>query len=188
MADAPKQDAAAPAAKKKAPILVIGLVGLNLAAVTAAGAYLFLTNGAAARAPAHHDDESGEGEHEASDEEDEGDDEGDEEDEDEEEERELGPLVEFESLVVNLADSGAGHYLKITFQLELRSDEVAEHVETHMVPYRDRVLAYLGALSVEAVSGAEGGLALRENLLALAREVFGRRAIRAIYFTELLVQ
>lgn len=187
MADAPKQEAAAAAApKKKAPILMIGLVGLNLAALTAAGAYLFLTSGAAAHAPAHTDGHDAEAE--GDDEEGEASEDEEEEEDEEGEERELGPLVEFESLVVNLADSGEGHYLKITFQLELRNEEVAEHVETRMVPYRDRVLAYLGALGVEAVSGAEGGVALREHLLDLAREVFGRRAIRAIYFTELLVQ
>jgi flagellar basal body-associated protein FliL len=57
-----------------------------------------------------------------------------------------------------------------------------------MAPYRDRVLSYFGSLAVEDVTGPEHVAAVREQLMTIAREVFGRRTIRAIYFTELLVQ
>lgn len=192
MADAkPAEKPAAAAPAKKPNILVIALVGLNVAILAAVGAYFFLTSGAqAASEGASHeaaDDEEGDDEGEDEDEEAADDEEGDEE-EDEDEERAVGPMVEFESMVVNLAGPSADHYLKVTFQLEVRGEEQLEEVESHMVIYRDQVLSYLVTLEVSQVTGAEGGALLRTELLALARHVFGRRNIRGIYFTELLVQ
>lgn len=187
MADAkPAEKPAAAAPGKKPNILVIALVGLNVAILAAVGAYFFLTSGAhAASEGASH--EAADEEEEDEDEEAADDEEGDEE-EDEDEERPVGPMVEFESMVVNLAGPSADHYLKVTFQLEVRGEEQLEEVESHMVIYRDQVLSYLVTLEVSQVTGAEGGARLRTELLAIARHVFGRRNIRGIYFTELLVQ
>jgi flagellar basal body-associated protein FliL len=174
MSDAPPADAVP---TKKPNILVLGLVGLNAALLAAAGAYFFLTSGAHAassEAEASDDaeaDEADEGEPAA-----------------EGEEGELGPLVEFESMVVNLVAPTPDHYLKVTFQLEVRGEDDLEHVESRMVPFRDQVLAHLVSLPVERVVGPDRGSDLRAQLLEIAQRVFGRHVIRNIYFTELLVQ
>jgi flagellar FliL protein len=98
------------------------------------------------------------------------------------------PLVEFESMVVNLRAETTDRYLKLTFQLELRGEDQLEHVETHMPAFRDAVLMHLTSLTIENVQGAENALHLREQLLAMARQVFGRRSVSHVYFTEYLVQ
>lgn len=158
--------------------VLIALVAVNMLGMMGLGAYLVLRppSGAAA-ASAPHGGEDGEGEEEA-----------DEEEDEEDEEHEMGPLVEFESMVVNLRAETTDRYLKITFQLELRNPEQLEHVETHMPAFRDAVLMHLTALSIEEVQGADNAARLRDHLLEMTRATLGRRAVSHVYFTEYLVQ
>lgn len=165
-ADAPKRN-----------VVLIALVAANMLGMLGLGAYLVLGSGGSdAHAEAAADDE-------------EEDEDGEEEEGDEEEgEHEMGPLVEFESMVVNLRAPTTDRYLKITFQLELRGEEQLEHVETHMPAFRDAVLMHLTSLTIEDVQGADNAVRLRDHLLEMTRGTFGRRVISHIYFTEYLVQ
>lgn len=164
-ADAPKRN-----------VVLIALVAANMLGMLGLGAYLVLGGGGGESAHAEAADEGDE-------------EEGDEEEGDEEEgEHEMGPLVEFESMVVNLNAPTTDRYLKITFQLELRAEDQLEHVETHMPAYRDAVLMHLTSLTIEDVQGADNAVRLRDHLLEMTRHSFGRRAVSHVYFTEYLVQ
>lgn len=169
-------DAVKPSGKKGGAggnTVVLALGALNFLAVAGLGAFLVLRppagGGAAAPAEGEHGaaaSEHHEGEH-----------------------HELGPLVEFESMIVNLADPGGSRYLKVTFQLELSSEEEAAGVEHHLVPVRDRILTHLGSLSVADVTGPDARTHLREQIVTLANEALGGgEAVRSVYFTEYLVQ
>ena len=161
-------DAAPAAVKPAAPpnrnALIIALVASNMIGLFGLGGYLVYSTRAGAQAPAA----SAETEPTVA--------------------EEVGPLVEFASMVVNLHETTSDHYLKLTFQIELASEDVAPAAESHMTPYRDAVLMYLTSLSVEQVSGAEGASAVRERLLQLADETMGPHVVRHLYFTEYLVQ
>lgn len=159
---------AAPA-KGRTSILVVLLVGLNVSLMVGAGVYVFMAQGSAP-APAGEHGGGAEG-HDESD-----------------EERELGPLVDFDSMIVNTNDAEGEHYLKVTFQLEVESEERVEHVEGRMAPFRDRVLSHLSSLSSTDVGGPDRVPHLRGQLLELAASTFGEDAVRDIYFSELLVQ
>jgi flagellar FliL protein len=161
---------------RKRNVVLIALVAANMLGMFGLGGYLVLGAGGE---PAHAEDVD-----EESDEE-----EGDEAEGDEEEgEHEMGPLVEFESIVVNLSASTTDRYLKLTFELELRGEDQLEHVESHMAAYRDAVLMHLTSLTVEEVQGAENAVRLRERLLEMTHTTFGRRAVSHVYITEYLVQ
>lgn len=159
--------------------LLIALVAVNMLGMVGLGAYLVLRPSSGAAPAAAHGGEDAE--HDDEDEE-------EEEEEEEDGEHEMGPLVEFESMVVNLRAPTTDRYLKITFQLELRNPEQLEHVETHMPAFRDAVLMYLTALSIEEVQGAQNAALLRDHLLELTRSTLGRRTVSHVYFTEYLVQ
>ena len=165
------------AAPPKRNVVLIALVAANMVGMLGLGAYLVLGSGGAST--------HAEG---AEEEEDEEEEDGEEEGEEEEGEHEMGPLVEFESMVVNLRAETTDRYLKLTFQLELRAEDQLEHVEMHMPAFRDAVLMHLTSLTIEDVQGAENALHLGEQLLAMARQVFGRRSVSHVYFTEYLVQ
>lgn len=155
-----------PAAPPNRNGLLIALVATNMLGLTGLGGYLVYSTRAGAQAPSHED---------ASDE------------AEPAEPTEMGPLVEFESMVVNLHE-GSDHYLKLTFQLELASEEIAPAAETRMVPFRDAVLVYLSSLAPAQVEGPDGLSTVRDRLLEIADETFGPHTVRHLYFTEYLVQ
>lgn len=160
----PKNDVK-PAAPTNRNLLVIALVGVNMLGMLGLGGYIVLSGRAGAQAAEEEDPEEGEGES-----------------------GEIGPLVEFESMVLNLRGPSTDHYLKLTFQLELASEDAAPAVEAHMTPFRDACLMYLSSLSVEEASGPEGATMVRQHLLELADETMGEHVVRHVYFTEYLVQ
>lgn len=182
--------AAAQTAKPAAPaggnknVIVIALVAVNMLGMLGLGAYLVF--GGSAGAQSRDESAQAEGDDEEADAEDEG--EGDGEEEGGHAPHEVGPLVEFESMVVNLNEASTDRYLKLTFQLELTSPEMTERAETHMAPFRDAVLMYLTSLHATDVSGPEHAIAVREHLLEVANQTMGRRTVRHVYFTEYLVQ
>ncbi len=144
--------------------LVLALVGVNLAAVAGLAAYVVLgaTPAASADAPAPSSDRT----------------------------REIGPLVEFESMVVNLAagDDYEPRYIKVTFQIEASNAEDAAMVAGRLPAIRDHVLRHLAGRDAESVSGGANVELVRAELIAGIREVTGEGAVRDIYFTEYLVQ
>lgn len=180
--------AAAQTAKPAAPaggnknVIVIALVAVNMLGMLGLGAYLVLGGSAGAQS---RDDsaEAEDGEEEAD-----AEDEGDGEEEGGHGPHEVGPLVEFESMVVNLNEASTDRYLKLTFQLELTNAEATERAETHMAPFRDAVLMYLTSLHATDVTGPENAAAVRDHLLQVANQTMGRRTVRHVYFTEYLVQ
>ncbi len=166
MSDATQAAAVKPAAPGNRNVLLIALVATNMLGMLGLGGYLVLSNRAGAQAP----DETAAHAHEH------------------EAPEEMGPLVEFESIVVNLRDSGTDHYLKLTAQVELASEDAAPLAEAHMTPFRDAVLMYLTSLTLSDVQGPDGARAVREHMIELATETMGEGTVRHIYFTEYLVQ
>jgi len=102
--------------------------------------------------------------------------------------REVGPLLELSALVVNLEDPNGTHYLRAGFQLEIRDAERQAEVETRLVPLRSAVLLHLSGKSMDEVVGQENRAAILEELTELANEQIGGDLVRAIYFTEFVVQ
>lgn len=149
-------------------IVVLGLLGANLAAVIGLAVFVALSmsggdGDAAEAAPAAA--ESGP--------------------------RDLGPLVEYEAMVVRIATpegSDERSYFRLSFQIEATDDESAAIVTARMVAIRDAVLTYVSTLTMEQMSGPNPMGEVREHLLESIRGVTGDDAVRAIYFTEFLAQ
>ena len=183
-----------PAAPANRNIVLIALVAVNMLGLFGLGGYLVYSTSAGAQAASAAEGEEGdveEGDDLEGEEGDEGEDEGEDgahAERDQDAPHEMGPLVEFESMVVNLHEDTSDHYLKITFQVELTNEELAAEAEGRMVPFRDATLMYLSSLTVAEASGPENALAVRTRLLDIARRTLGRRTVRHVYFTEYLVQ
>ncbi len=175
---------AAAAVKPVAPanrrgLALAAIVAVNMLGMVGLGAYLVVVVAPSSR-PAEHPAGAAHG--------DEGEEEGEDEEEEADEDRELGPLIQFESMVVNLSTPTTDRYLKLTFELELREESVLERAESRMPVYRDAVLMYLSALTIEEAQGAQNAARIRDRLLELTHEAIGRRVVSHVYFTEYLVQ
>jgi flagellar FliL protein len=153
-------------------LLIIAFVALVVISNVTWGVVFFMTGGQSGGEPAAAAASEGEGSQEAA----------------ASNREELGPIVEMKPLVVNLADSGGTRYLRVGVSIELRSEKDRELLDSRMVPLRDAFLSRLSGLrSSEIIESADKDQ-IRENLLAVAREIVAERAIQRIYFTEFMMQ
>lgn len=95
-------------------------------------------------------------------------------------------LIAVEPFVVNLTEHG--RYLKVTLQLEL-SDAAQQPVVVEKMPnIRDAIITLLSSKSAESVSGPEGKLQLKDELLLRTNQAVGKDLFRNLFFTEFVMQ
>ena len=99
-----------------------------------------------------------------------------------------GPIVALEPFVVNLDEPAGAHYLRVTVKVEIDREENRPHIDERMVMLRDRFITILSSKRMAQLRTQEDKKKLREELLAVAQDLTGERAVRAVYFTEFLTQ
>ncbi|MBF0608239.1 MAG: flagellar basal body-associated FliL family protein [Candidatus Magnetobacterium sp. LHC-1] len=101
---------------------------------------------------------------------------------------EEGPptLVPLDPFVVNLVD--AGRYMKVTVQLEIASKKDEPFIKDRLPMLRDAVVFLLSGKSLEAVSGSEGKMQLKDEMLFKFNQTIGGEIIKNVYFTDFVVQ
>ncbi len=100
---------------------------------------------------------------------------------------EMGPMVSLDSIIVNLDEPGGNRYLKLSLDIEL--DVKLDESQMKLMPrIRDKVLVYLGSMTVGQVQKKEGKLAIKKTIKDEAEAVYGKGSVRAVYFKEIVVQ
>ncbi|KJU87064.1 flagellar basal body-associated protein FliL [Candidatus Magnetobacterium bavaricum] len=102
--------------------------------------------------------------------------------------QEEGPpaLVPLDPFVVNLTD--AGRYMKVTVQVEMASKKDEAYIKDRMPQLRDAVVFLLSGKSLEAVSGSDGKMQLKDEMLFKFNQTIGSDMIKNVYFTDFVVQ
>jgi flagellar FliL protein len=159
----PEEASEAPAPPgNKPPIIVLALLGLNLA-VTGLVAFKSLT---AQAAPAAHHAAAAEPPS-----------------------REVtGPVVALDPFVVNLNEPGSARYLKVTMQAELANRSATRVFERSKQLIRDEMLRYLSGLTVADTLGPENKDRIREDLEEAVSGVIGADRLHRMIFAEFVVQ
>jgi flagellar FliL protein len=98
------------------------------------------------------------------------------------------PILAFETFIANLADEGGSRYLKATFQIEFLGATVPPDVNARLPRIRDLVLTLLSSKTFDDVRTPEGKQQLREEIIARVNQVLERDVVKAVYFTEFIVQ
>jgi flagellar basal body-associated protein FliL len=189
--------AAAPSGGNK-KILIIVLV-VNVLLVGGLG-YVVISGRNQPAAPAakpHHAIKEGEGEAEAEGEGHE-DKAGEEEPEAEEAEGEkkgkpagkFGPLLDVGTFVANLQvpPEQNARYAKVSLSVEAFNEEAKTRVEGALVPIRAEALMLFSNAKPDDVVGQERITALGEELAKRANKLVGKKSVRKVYFSELVVQ
>lgn len=101
---------------------------------------------------------------------------------------EPGPMVALEPFVLNLDEPERARYLRISVGLELSDEEAVAAVDARMPRIRDQYIRHLSSQSVSGLSSGEDKDRVREELLTLTRNLVQPSAIRAVYFTEFIIQ
>lgn len=186
-----KDDKAAPAAGGGNKKILIAVVAVN---VLLAGGLGFMVLGnkdkAAEQAKGGHK-KAAEGE-----EGEEGEAEGHEGGEEEAEEGEghakskFGPLVDIGSFVANLQTppGQTPRYAKVSVSVEAINEEAKLRVEGAVVPIKTEALMMLSNAKVDDMVGQEKMMALSETLAKRINKLIGKKTIKRVYFSELVVQ
>ncbi|MBF0487847.1 MAG: flagellar basal body-associated FliL family protein [Nitrospirae bacterium] len=95
-------------------------------------------------------------------------------------------LIPIEPLIVNLTDKS--RFMKISLQLEVGDKKHEELIKEKMPLLRDAIIMLLTSKSFEAISGSDGKMQLKDEVLARLNQALGKEIILNVYFTELMVQ
>lgn len=97
--------------------------------------------------------------------------------------------MELDSIVVNLADKDAAHYLRVTMVLAFEGDEkFAEELEEDKFILRDRVIQLLRKKTNDEVTAPDYAGKLKSELIREINSHLNGKRISDIYFSEFLVQ
>ncbi len=99
-----------------------------------------------------------------------------------------GATLPLDTFIANLADEGGKRYLKTTMQVEFLGDGIPSGIDARVPQIRDLLLTLLTSKSFEEIRTAEGKQQLREEIIARLNQTLDRDAVKAVYFTEFIVQ
>jgi len=103
-------------------------------------------------------------------------------------EPEVGPFLQLDPFIVNLADPTGHRYLRAKITLEFRNDEVYQRANERIPQINDAIIMVLSSKTVEEVLSPEGKMELRIELIRKLNELLGPNSIKNIFFTQFVVQ
>jgi flagellar FliL protein len=99
-----------------------------------------------------------------------------------------GPTQKLADFVVHLRDPEADRYARVSFEIEVATEEDKNRLGGYMPRVRDAFIAYLSDRTLEELRGSESitrtKAALLERLMQLAPNV----KVRGMYITDLVIQ
>ena len=99
-----------------------------------------------------------------------------------------GGIVSLEPFIANLADDGGRRYLKATFQIDFGKGGAPGVMNARLPQVRDLLLTLFTSKTFDEIRTPEGKQQLREEIIARINQVLDRDAVKAVYFTEFIVQ
>jgi flagellar basal body-associated protein FliL len=109
------------------------------------------------------------------------------EDEDELDEGEaaLGAIFPLDTFVVNLQ---GGRFIRTQLQLEFEAREIPKRFYAKMVLIRDAIIGLLAKRTAEDVLSDKGRSSLKSEVRESVNEILKKEDIKAVYFTQFVVQ
>jgi flagellar FliL protein len=99
-----------------------------------------------------------------------------------------GPILKLEPFVIQLRALESERYIRITFDLEVKSDADAEFVKGRLSHIRDAVIAWFSDRTVEELRGSEGMDRVKTALTHRLDEVVPGHRIRQLLITDFVMQ
>ena len=185
-----KEETAAPAAAGGNKKLLIIVVAANVLLAGGLGFVVLSSKDQGAEKAKGGHAKKGDAEHEDGEEAAEGEEhEGDEEGESHAKHK-FGPLLDIGSFVANLQTlpGQPPRYVKVSVSVEVLNEDAKTRVEAAAIPIKTEALLMLSNAKVDEVVGQDRIIALSEELAKRANKVIGKKSIKKVYFSELVVQ
>jgi flagellar protein FliL len=103
-------------------------------------------------------------------------------------EKKVGAIRPMDPFIANLADEDSDRYIKTTVQVEFLDAEAPESFEHRLPQIRDLILTLLTNRTFDDIRTPDGKERLREDVIDRINHAMEREAVRAVYFTEFIVQ
>jgi flagellar protein FliL len=100
----------------------------------------------------------------------------------------IGPMVEISEFIVNIISEEDRHYVKASLTLELNKEEAVEETNKRMPQIRDAILLLVGNKTYEELQDLQGKKQLKAELLSKINSFLQNGKVKAIYFTDFVVQ
>ena len=103
---------------------------------------------------------------------------------------EKGPVLTMDEFLVNLADPGSDHFLKVTVGLELSKEKgkTPETLKDDTPLIRDAVLSSLASKTREQIGPESGRDKLKADIKKRVNEALGEDDVQGVYFTNFVTQ
>jgi flagellar FliL protein len=99
-----------------------------------------------------------------------------------------GALEPLDPFIANLSDEDGRRYLKATMQVEFYDAIVPPEFQHRLPQARDMLLTLLSSKTFADVRTPQGKAVLREEIVNRLNTVLNEDAVKAVYFTEFIVQ
>jgi flagellar FliL protein len=97
-------------------------------------------------------------------------------------------VKDMDPFIVNLLGDRGKRYLKAKLDLEVENEDVKNELKKRTPQLRDAILLLLTSKTFEEISKPEGKIQLRNELIARINQLLRGGTVRALYFTEFVVQ
>lgn len=100
----------------------------------------------------------------------------------------IGPMVTINEFIVNIISEEGRHYVKASLTLELDKEEGVEETHKRMPQIRDSILLLVGNKTFEELQDLQGKKQLKAELVSKINSFLQTAKVKAIYFTDFVVQ
>jgi len=99
-----------------------------------------------------------------------------------------GPTVKLPDFVVHLRDPEVDRYARLTVEIEVADDKAKEALTARLPHVRDSFIAYLSDRSTADLRGSDAIARAKAELSDRLKQAAPSASVRALFFTELVVQ
>ncbi len=100
----------------------------------------------------------------------------------------IGPMVDISEFIVNIISADGNHYVKSALTLELTNQQAKDEINQRMPQIRDAILLLVGNKTFEELQDLEGKKQLKAEIMSKINGFLQTGKVRAIFFTEFVVQ
>ena len=100
----------------------------------------------------------------------------------------VGAQLPLDPFIANLADEDGKRYLKATLQVEFFTARVSEEFNLRLPQMRDLLLTLFTSKLFSEIRSPQGKALLRDEIITRMNRALNKDLVKAVYFTEFLVQ
>ncbi len=100
----------------------------------------------------------------------------------------IGPVIDLDPFILNLADREQLRYLKVSIKLQLDRPEVETDFQDKLPAIRDALLVLLTSKEARGLRTIEGKMLVREEIGGRINSIMKRGKVRQIFFTDFIIQ